>query len=233
MDCVPQFLAMMCRNFKLASLFGLLSVGAMAHSVTLTFLGTGAGHNVKISTNAGTSFQGVFGGINRMREVGTPNFDFLAMCGDPKTVMASGNYSATITDSSAITPHGLKIGHLINTHAPAIFAMSNGAAKNDKALALQLAVWELIVETAPTFDLTAGDFRAKEMDNDPLNSTILTLANGYLSENGSGLAKFYKSAVNGSGAAVSQSMLTPVPEPATLGALAIGTLAFIRKRKSR
>lgn len=204
-----------------------------AQAVTLKFLGTGEGRNVKISTNGGTSFKAVFSGVLRMQEVGPPQKDFFGFCATAHVNMINSNYGATKTTSGSIGGIGLTVGHIVNSVAPGVFGLPNGNPKKDQAAALQLVIWEMLSENTETnFSFTSGSFQAKNTNDSAISGDVLNLANQYASMIGSSEAIYYAAAMSGN-QLVSQSILTPVPEPATLSALALGALATLRRRNKR
>jgi hypothetical protein len=196
---------------------------------TMKFLDTVDGRSIKMSLNSGNSYQKVFAGELKMKlsYSGSLTETVIGFCADPHTRMSSGTYWVTITDTTEIAQVGGKVGHLINTFAPVL--LDNGS--DTDAMALQVAIWEVLVETSGTYDVTKGKFRAKQSDGDSFSSSELAAINGYLNSMGTGTARYYLSDLDNDCDPKSQSILTPVPEPATLGVLAIGALAMVRRRK--
>jgi len=220
----------MNKGIILASAVGLLATGASAFPL-MTYLGHEDGRQVRMSLNSGSSFSTVFAGELRLKLETAPSIDEIVVgyCADPRTNMSGSAWGLTITDSSVIPSVGARLGHIVNSYAPALLA--NG--DDDGAMALQVAIWEILVETSATYDVTDGLFRAKKSDGNAFDAGELALINGILNDNGSGTAKYYQSALNGAGNPKSQSILAPVPEPATIGVLAVGAAALLRKRRSR
>jgi hypothetical protein len=211
---------------------GTLILGSQAMAIDLQFLGTGEGRNLQISTNSGSSFSTVFGGELRMKEV-SPTLNFTAFCADPKTGMISGPFGTSELDSDVLGSRGLRAGYLINKYAPSIFNLPVGNERKDKALALQVALWEVLVDGSTSPNISGGSFRARNTDGSALNGNVANLVSNYLSDNGSDIARYYKSNLNSSGKPISQAVLTPVPEPGTMLALAAGLAAFARKRRNK
>lgn len=220
----------MNKGIILASAVGLFATGASAFPL-MTYLGTVDGRQVKMSLNTGGSFSTVFAGELRLNLETAPSVDEIVVgyCADPRTYMLGSAWDLTITDSSVIPTVGARLGHIVNTYAPSL--LLNG--DDDGAMALQVAIWEILVETSATYDVTDGLFQAKKSDGNAFSAGELALINGILADNGSGVATYYQSALNGAGAPKSQSILAPVPEPATIGVLAIGAAALLRKRRQK
>lgn len=209
--------------------FAALALAAVASADEMKFLGTKAGRNVKISLDHGSSFKSVFGGVMNMKYMGSSGSVVLdGFCADPTVAMASGNFDVTKTTSAFLGQKGLFAGHLVNTYGQAIFNGGNGSQNRDKALAMQVALWEILTETSGTYNITNGKFRAQGADG-AFTSNQLSLINSYLGSYGQSAAEYYKAAVNSHGKPCSQSIIT-VPEPGTIAALALGLGAFIRRR---
>lgn len=216
---------------RVAVVGGVLAAGTQAMAIDLQFLGSGQGRNLSISTNNGSSFKNVFGGELRMKEVAS-NFSFLGFCSDPVTTMSSSAYGTSFGGSDLLGSKGLRAGYLVNKYAPGIFALPSGSNRQDRAFALQVAVWEVLLDNSPN-DITNGTFRARDTSGNALSSDLTSLINGYLSDNGSAVAKYYASNLGSNGKPLSQGILTPVPEPATMLALGAGLVAFARKRRNK
>ncbi len=216
---------------RVAVVGGVLAAGTQAMAIDLQFLGSGQGRNLSISTNSGSSFKNVFGGELRMKEVAN-NFSFLGFCSDPVTTMSSSAYGTSFGGSDLLGSKGLRAGYLVNKYAPGIFALPSGSNRQDRAFALQVAVWEILLDNSPN-DITNGTFRARDTSGNALSSGLTSLINGYLSDNGSGVAKYYASNLGSNGKPLSQGVLAPVPEPATMLALGAGLVAFARKRRNK
>lgn len=211
----------------LAATMGALTVGATAMP-TLLFTGVGNGGNVKITTNGGGSYRDVFSGELNMRfEEGSTRRNFFGFCTSPEVNMAGSAYGVTVSDTTNLTPNGDRIAHLANTYAFTI--RDNGLA--DDARALQLVIWELVSETSGIFDVTNGSFVALETNGSALNSSTLAKVNAFLSDSGVSVAPWYQAAL-GDGGKMSQDIVEPVPEPATLAALGLGLAALRRRRKA-
>lgn len=218
----------MNKGILIAGTLGLIATGATAFPI-MTYLGTEDGRQIKMSLNSGSSFSTVFAGELRLKLETAPSVDELVIgyCADPRTNMSGSAWDLTISDSSGIASIGDRLGHIVNSYAPAL--LLNG--DDDGAMALQVAIWEILVETSSSYDVADGLFQAKKSNGDAFSAGQLALINGILADDGTGVAKYYQSALKDNGSPASQSILAPVPEPATMGILAIGAAALLRKRK--
>jgi len=104
----------------------------------------------------------------------------------------------------------------------------------DKAAAFQIAVWEIVYDDG--VELDAGDFQAQDLEDDEVD-----LAQAWLDElDGTGplamnlIALTNDEDPDGEGPLPGhrQDQLTMVPEPGTLGLLALGILGALRRRRA-
>lgn len=202
-------------------------------TTTLKFLATSAGNNVKMSYNGGNSFQSVFGGLLRMKLVeNNVASEIFGYCADVKTNMASGAQCYSRSTSNDLGEGGKWAAYLINKYAGGVLSESNAQVRNDKGMALQLVVWEALTEESGAYNLAQGNFRAKSSSGGNFTTAQKTLIDNYMADRGESVATYFKAALDNCEKPVSQGILTPVPEPTTIGALSIGALALIRRRKS-
>lgn len=143
-------------------------------------------------------------------------FTFLGYCVDlDKSAGVNSSYTADAT--SAITTLGAvggKIGYIYNTY---------GMTTNiDAEIAAQVAIWEVRYDSS--YDLNNGIFKTLSLD-----STVKAAAQNILNDliahpSFSTDVTYYHSADH-------QDIVGPVPEPASLAALSIGALGFLRRRR--
>lgn len=148
---------------------------------------------------------------------------------------AAGNGQATKGDTSNLTGGGA-IGYLLNKYAPTFHTTTN----KQGAAALQLAIWDLLYENDPgnfqvtngyNFTMNSGHFTATNIKIDGSSydpTAYLAMFQADLGQNGT--ATVYRGAA---GSIQSFASPNPVPEPATLAALAVGAAGMLRRRKRK
>lgn len=156
---------------------------------------------------------------------------FLAFCAE-LTQFTSSNWQTYYVGTFGSTDQALLQGLFSSV------ATFSGSAKVDTGVefaALQLAVWEIVHETATTPSLSKYNGTLYVNDTSTTGLTITNLANGYLSAaygwEGPSLVKVEKLSN-----AFHQDLVrvTPVPEAGTFGLMALGLagVAFVRRRKA-
>ena len=195
----------------------------------LHFVGTGLGGNVLTSRDGGASFNAFFCGELNVARCDIPSAPFYGFCTSASVwMMMTGCWNADILDTNSLSPSGSQVGRLSTQHAATV----HSSASNVDAQMLQAVIWEVTSETSSTFDLTSGSFIAKNYDGSALNATQLAAAQTFLSDTTAGVATWYRAQLNDAGAKVSQDIVTPVPEPGTIVALATGLIGlFLRPRR--
>ncbi|WP_225883417.1 PEPxxWA-CTERM sorting domain-containing protein [Sphingomonas aliaeris] len=173
-------------------------------------------------------------GIGRFELTGTSSFnmpvDLFSYCIDLYTPMSTGTY--TYVTGSTLIPDAARrdlLGTLLSNSAGLLAGASGNQAKVISA-ATQMAVWEIVYESATTpFNVTGGDFRVGNFQTGPGDTNMAatqSLANTYLSNTTNGQ---WQSAAGsqlkylfGNNARQSQVYVAAVPEPATWGMMILG-----------
>ena len=126
--------------------------------------------------------------------------------------------SGPVTVHSVLTLNrGSMIDYLFETYGPQV----NTA---DKAGALQVAIWELLDETSGSLNVNTGSFSITG------NSTVASLANSELASLPSSWIPRQNDIWLES---LTERQGVLVPEPATMGLLALGGLLALRRRKTK
>jgi len=199
---------------------------AQADPVTVHMIGhTGTNSHslLNVSKNGGVNFNIV---TATPFNVKVEWMTFIAYCTEVGQGAAANGTDYTADRESVRTflasPLGDRLAYLYN---------HNQSNDLDSQIALQLAIWETLYDTAGSYSLTGGNFRVSNLaggnaflvgaTNSILNDM---LANANMSNYGE--AMHYQSDAK-------QDLLGPTPEPASLAALGIGAVAILRRRKNR
>lgn len=146
--------------------------------------------------------------------------DYLGYCVDVNQYAGS----ADMTPVSALDVHnGQALAYLFSTYAPLV-------TTNAQAAALGVAIWEVVTETGHTFDATSGYFYITG------NSSIASAANTLLASIPTGNYGLpYGPTVLQSSTAqdfvIDMGFSAPIPEPATMTLLAIGSAGMLIRRR--
>lgn len=187
---------------------------AVAAPYTVKFKSTSVGQS------AGITFFGnnknVFAGKLKFQNVASGS-QFFTVCADIANQITAGMVYRVENQLASASPLGIaKAGRIVAKH----FTSAN---TNEKAAALQLAVWEAIYDTGSSPSFSSGNFKAN------VSTSVKNQAYSYYSAISTPGEALYMKAVP---ADCGQSQLTVVPEPTALGALALGAALIIRRKKA-
>lgn len=227
----------MTKKIIAAAVFAAVAGSASAQTVTMKFLGTGEGRNVKISFDGDTS--NVFVGELRHRISATdmgPEFmgDFTTFCVDLSQVVSSSNNTYHANALPATPQAANKSLETARRMAAALDAHLPGNQNNSTAV--QLVLWELLYDFNPqvgiaSLDLTSGRFSAKRTNGSALWNDVASIANGLLNIATGDLSAdaFGKYTVLASPS--KQDQVVPVPSAGPLALAATGGLLLVGRRR--
>jgi hypothetical protein len=182
-------------------------------------LKNGLGGDISLLGNTISSFIGSLSFDITVPGGGVPGFTdpFDAFCIDLNNSIGTGTTYGVYFKSTDdyLTPKGAGAAWLYNNYAGVV------AGDNEKSSGLQLAIWESIYDNA--IDLDSGDFKTVSVD-----ANAKAYANAYLTAWSGQTAKAtWLDNYTLEGGKV-QSLIGParIPEPATVGLLALGGLAL-------
>jgi len=202
------------------------------------------GGTVKMSTNSGGSYATVGGGIFFFeRTGGTYNDgpaigeDYYAMCIEPWEWISSG---ATHTWNVQTLPQGNTFGTFSTAKVDLLSELFGRywpdfdvlLSPKQEALALQIAVWEIVGETSGTFNLTGGVMRFKDAsiaNTISRASTMLSSLDG-TGPKAQGLMVMEKRGVQDYVFQITTTPPQEVPEPTHLLGIGLAALALLKRR---
>ena len=210
-----------------------LTTAAFASADTFLYQGMAPNHGtakIHLSGSVGSYDGNVYIGENKFTYGSEPQT--YGYCVD--ILHAAGNGQAFKSDTGSLNG-GATIGYLLQKYAP---TFHDNVDKKGSA-ALQLAIWDILYEaptgniqatTAYSINLNAGNFKADTIKVDGSTfdpSTYFAMFNADLG--GSAITTRFEGHTGTS--MQSFASAAPVPEPATLAALAVGAVGLLRRRK--
>lgn len=146
--------------------------------------------------------------------------DFRMFCVDlDHTVSPGSDYPVNPTFIPTMGNAGMSLAaKLYNSFA-------GGISNNEEGAGLQMAIWEAVVDNG-VVDFGNGNFK----DNGTA-ANILAKANFYMANVGMNDAAMFLDAVHVENR--NQSMIGPVPEPASMSILALGVAGLLRRRNKK
>lgn len=175
-----------------------------------------------IDISPGLNVSGSFNGVNNWDlYVGALNFDtFQAFCTEPLVGTSYGETYTFQVTNSAVLSHSNEVSRLLTAYYAS-------PQDNLNAAAVQWAIWEVIVESGPSYSLTTGAGQVYVSATDTYG--VAALANNYLANMGSYAPATTRYLVANDG----QDVIQVVPESSALllAAISSSTLLFRRRRK--
>lgn len=202
----------------LASTLGLLSLSS-TWATTIVYNGNDVtrGEDIIFQTNSGGGLTQdfTFAGVFNVTVDGNPLA--YAFCLD--TFVTAGSMTANESGAASVNG-GTRIAWLFDNAFPLINSTAGYAG-------LQLAIWDIYHDSGDGFD--AGVI---QRDTLLTSSAVLAAANGFLTSSAGQSSPNAVVYTNVLGAGASQTMITGVPEPATIGiaGAALAGLGLLRRR---
>lgn len=198
----------MSRRTVLFAALGLMVSLSSARADYMTYFGEGLTSTVTIH-DSGHLADGLTVGAGQFL-IGYQGQDVTGYCVDLDHYAAS---SDVVARSIETVSRGDMIAYLYETYSPTV-------TDGTRAAALQSAIWECLAETGTTLDVNIGSFSISG------NSDVETLANQMLAT----LPASYTPAGSTVRLDSDQQQDVVVPEPATMGILALGGALMMWKR---
>ena len=224
----------------LAAVAGAGSV-AQAQTVSVAYLGTGAGRNVKATMGATT--KDVFSGqLRHTLSNPTPGYSqwsgtFVTFCADFTQTVSSTASTFNIVPVASLAvgaPMGAEKAAAINDlyHAFGTQATAGGASA-DLAAAFQLVVWEIIGDwTSSTglsgLSLDGGTFRATQTNGNALTNAVSTHAATMFGALGTNRPTV---PLSGIASGTRQDQIVTVPAPGAVALAGMGVLLIAKRRR--
>lgn len=232
------------KNRILVAAISTLGLGgvALADPVDVKFMGTAKGTTVKIIVNGNDT--NVFAGqLTHHFTNGTGlgamlSGDLVTYCADISQYVTSSYKTYDVTSLGVlpnVAPMGVdKANAIAGMYAWAAGTQLLNTTSNDFAAAFQIAIWEIVTdfslaEGAGSLSLTAGNFKAKKSNGDPLSGGILTQYNTLISHIYDPLPEGVT--LLGLTHATAQDQIVVVPAPGVASLAGLGLVAVCARRR--
>lgn len=235
----------MSKHWIAAAIAAMVSAPALADTVDVKFLGTGAGTSVKINLNGNQT--NVFAGqlihhfSNGTGAGAQLNGTFVTFCTDLTEYVTSTTKTYNVVgieDMPNSAPMGAaKAQAIADLYAYAAGSQIALAATDNIAAAFQIAVWEIVTDFNALavnngLSLSAGSLKVTKTNGSSLGSTLTSTIAAMFSALGTNSSG---SGILGVSRAGSQDQLVvvPLPAPGILALAGLGGVVALRRRLAR
>ncbi len=228
-----------------AAAAALVSSAAIADTVDVKFLGTGAGTSVKI--NLGGNANNVFAGqlyhqfSNGTGKGAELNGTYITFCTDLTEYVTSTTKSYNVVSIAAM-PNSSPMGAAKAQAIADLYAYGAGqqlitTAANDYAAAFQIAIWEIVSDFNPFaanngLNLTAGSLKVTKTNGSALSSSITNTVAAMFAALGTNSSHGGILGVSRNGSQ-DQLVVVPLPTPGLLALAGFAGVVALRRRLAR